>query len=158
MIDFFSQNYVCIYIYIYMRTEGLEAQYNDMIYRAYHSQCTECPLTDKQFFQTKFVFRQVPDTYETRVAQKAFCKVNKGVQWQAKSDRLYSVHVLDMCDDGWGELFDSCPVANSSPALLHPFVGMASRHQLPDGILSENPPTSPTNIYIYIYHIYWLEK
>ena len=134
-----------------MRTEGLEAQYNDMIYRAYHSQCTECPLTDKQFFQTKFVFRQVPDTYETRVAQKAFCKVNKGVQWQAKSDRLYSVHVLDMCDDGW-ELFDSCPVANSSPALLHPFVGMASKHQI-NSLMAYTVKIHPLLQPIYISYI-----
>ena len=33
------------------------------------------------------------------VEQKAFCLLNKGVQWQAKFDCLY---VLAVCDDDWG--------------------------------------------------------
>ena len=44
--------------------------------------------------------RTVPKTPMRLVEQKAFCLVDKGVQWQTKFACLNIV--FDVCDDGWG--------------------------------------------------------
>ena len=70
------------------------------------------------------------DTYETcRTKESLFGEQGQGVPMAGKVSLSEDMPVR--CVSSWmGELLDSCPVANSSPPLLHSLVGM------------NNPPTT----------------